>query len=452
MKENMQKLEGRNTYTPTDAPQVRSNCDSVIKHYCMVGEVSQSLKTSSNNSDVDLQSGKTGQNLRVFVLNMRGEPLMPTFPRKARVLLKEKKAKVVKRSPFTIQLKYVTGEAKQDITLGVDSGYKFVGFSAVSDKCELVSGELILRNNISKLMMLRRAYRQEKRNRLWYRPPRFLNRAKPKGWLAPSIQHKLDTHIKLVENIKRLLPVSRVVVEVASFDIQKIKNPDIEGEEYQEGEQIGFWNVREYVIHRDNHTCQHCRGKKKDKVLQVHHINGRNEGATDRPEELLTVCKTCHDEHHKGIDVIPKKNVRQFKAESFMSSVHWKLTELLECGHTFGYITKYNRIREGLEKSHVNDAFIIAGGTGGVGRCVPLVVKQVRRNNRCLQINRKGYKPAIRRKRYKLQPNDLIRFDGEEYRVRGVHSYGYRVRLRNKQSVATSKTELISYGKGMCYV
>jgi len=449
MKENKQKLERRNTFTPTDTSLVRSSVAVSLNREETLSE--HGLKTLSNNSEENLQSGKTGQGLRVFVLNMRGEPLMPTHPRKARILLKENKAKVVRRKPFTIQLKYATGEAKQDITLGIDSGYKNVGFSAVSEKQELISGELTLRTNIPKLMEKRSMYRRMKRNKLWHRPPRFLNRSKPKGWLAPSIQHKLDTHIKLVENIKRLLPITRIIVEVASFDIQKIKNPDIEGEEYLKGEQLGFWNVRAYVIHRDGHTCQHCRGKKKDKVLQVHHINGRSEGATDRPEELLTVCKTCHDEHHKGIDIIPKKKVRQFKAETFMSSVHWKLTELLGCEHTFGYITKSNRIKQGIEKSHVNDAFVIAGGTSQ-HRTISYGLKQVRRNNRCLQIHKNGFIPSIRKVRYKLQPSDLVRYNGEEHRVRGVHSYGKFIFLMNKKSVAINKIELINHGKGLCYV
>jgi len=451
MKENMQKLEGRDTYTPMDASQVHSSVALSLNREETLSE--QSLKTPFNNSDVNLQSGKTGQGLRVFVLNMRGEPLMPTYPRKARVLLKEKKARVVKRSPFTIQLKYATGEAKQDITLGVDSGYKSVGFSAVLDKCELVSGELTLRSNIPKLIEQKKAYRKNRRNRLWYRPPRFNNRGgRTEGWLAPSIQHKLGAHVRLVRQVERLLPVTKVVVEVASFDVQKIMNPVIEGEEYQEGEQFGFWNIRAYVIHRDGHTCQHCRGKKKDKVLQVHHINGRSEGATDRPEELLTVCKTCHTAHHKGIDTIPKKEVKQFKAETFMSSVHWKLTEILSCEHTFGYITKTNRIKYGVKKSHVNDAFVIAGGTSELSRCIPLVVKQIRRNNRCIQTNRNGFKPSIRKVRYKLQPNDLIRYDGDEHHVKGVHSYGRSVLLGNKRSVAVSKVKLITYGKGTCFV
>jgi len=313
----IQKLEGRDTCTPTDAPQVRSHCDSVIKHDCEVGQVLKSLKTHSNNSDVDNSQHSESSDLRVqnivYVLNMRGQPLMPTKQQKANKLLKQGKAKVVKRKPFTIQLKYATGEAKQDITLGIDAGYSTVGFSAVSEKKELMSGELTLRKGISKLIEQRAGYRRTRRSKLWHRPPRFLNRARPEGWLAPSIQHKLDSHIRLVEQIKSILPITNVIIEVASFDIQKIKNPDINGVEYQKGERLGFWNVREYVIHRDNHTCQHCNGKKKNKILQVHHINGKKEGATDRPEELLTVCVTCHDEHHQGVDIIPKKKIKNFK-------------------------------------------------------------------------------------------------------------------------------------------
>lgn len=164
----------------------------------------------------------------------------------------------------------------------------------------------------------------------------------------------------------------------------------------------------------------------------------------------MTVCKTCHDEHHGGIDVIPIKAITQFKAETFMSSVHLKLINLLNCEHTFGYITKHNRIGNSIEKSHINDAFVISGGNGQ-RRCKSYTVMQTRRNNRALQLNRKGFKPSIRKQRYKLQPNDLVKFEGKGHRVKGVHSYGSRVLLHNKKSVAIGKTELIKYGKGMCY-
>lgn len=452
----MQKLKERHTNTPQSDPQALGNCDSVIKHG-QCDQVLQNLKTSFNNSDVDNSQHRESSDLRVqnivYVLNMRGQPLMPTYQQKANKLLNQDKANVVRRKPFTIQLKYATGETKQQITLGIRSAYKIIGFSAVTIKKEVLSGELHQRTNISKLLGQRRNYRRNRRSRLWYRKPRFDNRSKPKGWLAPSIQHKLDSHIMLAEAIKKILPVTKTIVEVASFDIQKIKNPSIKGIEYQQGEQLGFWNVREYVLHRDNHTCQHCKGKKKDKILQTHHINDKAEGATNRPEELLTVCKTCHDDHHAGKDIISAKKIRHFKAETFMTTVRWKLVNTLQCSHTFGYITKSNRIKEGLAKSHVNDAFIVAGGTKDMQRAVSFSFKQVRRNNRSIQTNRKGFKPSIRKQRYSLQPNDLVRCRGKECRVKGIFNKGSWVRLidSTKKIINSNvkNVELICYGKGI---
>ncbi|MEM3829706.1 MAG: RNA-guided endonuclease IscB, partial [Conexivisphaerales archaeon] len=150
----------------------------------------------------------------VYVLNKYGNPLMPTSPAKARRLLKTGKAKVVRRTPFTIQLIYGSSGYKQDITLGVDSGYKTIGLSAVTDKQELFASEIKLRTDVSNNLTERRQYRRTRRNRLWYRKPRFDNRVKTKkaGWLAPSILHKLNSHIKAVKFVSSILPVSKVIV------------------------------------------------------------------------------------------------------------------------------------------------------------------------------------------------------------------------------------------------
>jgi len=437
-------------------------CTPVFKQSCD-GRGSDADKVlAGNNSDVDRSQHRESSDLRVqnivYVLNMRGQPLMPTRQQKANKLLKQGKAKVVKRKPFTIQLNYPTGEAKQPIKLGIDSGYENVGFSATTSKRELLSGELKLRTNISKLLEQRRNYRRARRNKLWHREPRFNNRGRSDGWFAPSIQHKLDSHIRLIEAIKKILPITDINVEVASFDIQKIKNPDIQGTEYQNGVLKNFWNVREYVLHRDNHTCQHCKGKSRDKILQVHHVHGKKAGATDRPEELLTVCKTCHDNHHKGINVIPDKEIHRFKPETFMTMVRWKLVNQLKdtygsAHHTYGYITKSNRISMNISKSHVNDAFAIAGGTSDIQRCISYNFKHVRRNNRSIQFNRKGFKPSIRRQRYKLQPNDLVQYRKKFFRVKGIFNYGKWVRLvdsiGNIINSNVKNVELICYGKGI---
>ena len=213
----------------------------------------------------------------VYVQNINGQPLMP-MKRFGKVhrLLKNKKATVVQRCPFTIRLKYEPEtNVIQDITLGVDAGSKTIGLSASTDKKELYASEVTLRNDIVDLLSTKREYRRARRNRKTrYRKPRFNNRvhSKKEGWLAPSVQNKINTHINIINQISKILPLSKIIVETASFDIQKIKNPDITGTEYQEGEQLNFWNVREYVLFRDNHTCQCCKGKSKDKILNVHHI------------------------------------------------------------------------------------------------------------------------------------------------------------------------------------
>ncbi len=216
----------------------------------------------------------------VYVINKHGKPLMPCKPRKARKLLKQGKAKVIKRAPFTIQLLFGSSGYTQEITLGVDTGSKHIGISATTEKEELFSAEVELRNDIVDLLSTKRQNRRTRRNRLRYRKARFNNRIKRKkeGWLAPSIEHKIQTHLSTIEKVHQILPISKIIAEVASFDIQKIKNPDIQGKEYQQGEQLDFWNVREYVLFRDNHTCQHCKGKSKDKILNVHHIQSRKIG------------------------------------------------------------------------------------------------------------------------------------------------------------------------------
>lgn len=177
-----------------------------------------------------------------------------------------------------------------------------IGLSATTETKELYASNIELRNDIVKLLSNRRELRRNRRNRKRrYRKARFNNRvkSKKKGWLAPSILNKINTHLKVIADIYKILPVTKLVVEVASFDIQKIKDPDISGEEYQQGEQLGFWNVREYVLFRDNHECQHCHGKSKDSILNVHHIESRKTGGNS-PDNLITLCETCHHKYHKG--------------------------------------------------------------------------------------------------------------------------------------------------------
>ena len=306
----------------------------------------------------------------VYVLSKNGQPIMPTKNHaKVRLLLNSGKARVVNRCPFTIQLTGVCKTFTQEVSLGVDAGSKHIGLSATTTKAVLFEANVTLRNDIVDLISSRRELRRSRRYRKTrYRKPRFLNRVKSKktGWLAPSIKHKVESHLTMIAKVHKILPIFKTIVEVASFDIQKIKNPDISGVEYQQGEQLNFWNVREYVLFRDNHQCQCCKGKSKDKVLNVHHIESRKTGG-NAPNNLITLCETCHTKYHKGEIKLPAKIKRgtSFRDATLMGIMRWafynKLKEIYQnVNLTYGYITKNTRIRNNLPKEHYIDARCIS--------------------------------------------------------------------------------------------
>ncbi|MHA2271445.1 MAG: RNA-guided endonuclease IscB [Candidatus Hodarchaeales archaeon] len=308
-------------------------------------------------------------NLRVFVQNKQGKPLMPTTPCKARRLLESGKAKIIRYEPFfMIQLHYGSSGYRQPIRRGIDAGYGKIGFSTVTATTEVVSGELHLLEGIKNRLTDRRIYRRKRRQRKRYRPPRWRNRRRAERWLAPSIQHKLDSHFRLLDLLDEILPITSTTIEVANFDIQKIKHPDIEGIAYQQGDQLGFWNIREYVLHRDNHTCQNsdCKNRAAQKILQVHHLGYWQGDLSNRPDNLLTLCTKCHipRNHEEGQFLYGwQPKVNDFKAETFMSIVRWRLVNAVGCAHTYGYLTKSKRKALDLPKTHYHDAFVIAGGT-----------------------------------------------------------------------------------------
>ena len=329
----------------------------------------------------------------VYVLNKNRKPLMPCKPQKARKLLRNGKAKVIRREPFTIQLLYGSSGYRQHVTFGVDAGSKHIGLSATTSKKELFAGEVKLRTDIVNLLSTRRQFRRSRRSRKTRnRKSRFLNRvhSKHKGWLAPSVENKIQCHLSIVTKLHKILPIDKVIVETASFDIQKIKNPNIQGDEYQKGEQLGFWNIREYVLFRDGHKCQCCKGKSRDKILNVHHIESRKTGG-NAPNNLITLCETCHKGYHNGTVKLPKtiKRGMSFRDSSFMGIMRWsfynKLKELYpNVSMNFGYITKNIRIRAGLPKEHYVDARCISGNALAKPLGCYYYYRKVRRNNRQL--------------------------------------------------------------------
>ncbi|HPT54840.1 MAG TPA: RRXRR domain-containing protein [Fervidobacterium sp.] len=347
----------------------------------------------------------------VYVLSVEGKPLMPTKRHgKVRRLLKQHLAKVVKTKPFTIQLLYETTSYTQNITLGIDSGYNYIGFSAVTEKEELICGEVKLRDDISELLK-------------------------------------------------------------------------------------ESWNVREYVLYRDNYTCQLCG--KKNTILEVHHIGYWKQDRTDRPGNLITLCAKCHNSnnHKDGGKLYGMKPVQKpLKDATFMSTIRWKLVNTLMCGYTYGYITKSKRVSLGLEKTHYNDAFCIAGGINQQ-RIEPIYFEQNRRNNRSLEKfydakyvdirdktiktgqelfcgrrtrnknlsaeNLRKYRGAkvskgrrnIRKQRYEYQPKDIVIFEGEKYTVQGVQNKGEYIKLTEKSKpVKTNIVKPYMFRKGFSVV
>lgn len=387
---------------------------------------------------------------------------MPCKPAKARKLIEDGKAKVIKRNPFIIQIKYGSSGYKQDIKLGIDPGYSTIGFSAITKHKELISGELELRTNMSKSISNKAMYRRTRRGKLWHRQPKFNNRSKPKGWLAPSIKHKLDTHKRLINKLTNILPITKIVIEIAKFDIQKIQNPEINGIEYQQGKLQGY-NVKDYLLEKFKYQCAYCG--KSNIPLEVEHIIPKSKGGSNMVSNLTIACHKCNQKKGSktaeefGYPMIQKQATKTLRSASFMNIIHRKLFddikqkyENIKVKYTYGYKTKYRRLKQKLDKTHSNDAFVIVQGKKQL-RCEPCNLIQVKRNNRKLQTNRNGYKPSIRRQRYDLQPNDLVKFVNEEYRVKGVFNYGKWIRLVD--SVGTiinsniKKVELITYGKGI---
>jgi len=451
----MQKLLVELKNAPRDTSLVPCSASPALNREETLSVRSRVLANNIPEENQRLPAGGLKATTPVYVLNQDSSPLMPCKPAKARHLLKEKRAKVVRSVPFTIQLLWSCESNTQPITLGIDTGYSNIGFSAVTGQRELISGEAKLRADVSKKLAERQIYRRGRRNKLWYREPRFLNRKKGEGWLAPSTQHKLDSHLKLIAQIKQLLPIAKVVVEVAAFDTQKMQNPKIKSIEYQQGELQGY-EVREYLLQKWERKCAYCG--KTNIPLEVEHIVPSSRGGSNRVSNLTISCTKCNlkkgsqTAEEFGYPNIQKQAQRSLTAIAFMNIVRWQLVNKLLCGWTYGYITKHNRIKLGLEKSHVNDAFVIASGVKQ-GRSEPYGLTQTRRNNRSVQTNRKGFKPSVRRERYKLQPHDLVKYKGLLCRVKGVFSYGKWVRIVTKMGEVIStnikNVEMLKYGKGI---
>lgn len=324
--------------------------------------------------------------MRVFVKNMRGESLMPCSNRKARLLLKEQKAKIIGYNPFTIQLTIATGETTQSTNLGIDLGAKHVGVAIESNQNVVAKGEIELRQDVSSLLETRKTYRRSKRNRKtryrrnkfkfktkrvydtkkqkWIKKKIEIRSSRPKGWLPPSLESRIENTFFWIDTFYSLLPKVKLHIEVGKFDVQKMMNPSIQGKEYQEGDLFTYHDVRYFVFARDHYTCQAC--KKKGRILNTHHIIYRSHGGSNRASNLISVCTDCHthENHQKGAILWQwmqkKKKTPQYKEPPFMNSLRKRVFQRYPKARiTYGSETTPKRKDLGLSKTHYNDAIAI---------------------------------------------------------------------------------------------
>ncbi|MDR5897972.1 RNA-guided endonuclease IscB [Halomonas vilamensis] len=301
--------------------------------------------------------------MKVYVQNQQGAWLMPTHSAKARWLLRTGKAKVVQRTPFAIQLTYAATDHTQPVVVGIDDGGVTAGIAAVANDMALYQEEVHLRTDIKTKMDTRRAYWRGRRFRKTrYREARFDNRraSRRTGRIPPSIRSKKEAIWRAVKTIP--LPAPTLIrLEDAYFDIQAIENPNITGAEYQQGALLYAKNVKSACKTRDQHRCRVCKSEER---LQVHHLTPRSQGGSDKLSNLMTLCKDCHEAHHKVGLKLPKQKNASYRSAAHVQQGKYYLRERLEAlapvQTTFGYLTAHYRKQHGIDKTHTNDAVVIA--------------------------------------------------------------------------------------------
>jgi len=355
---------------------------------------------------------------------------MPCNPAKARKLLDAGKAKVVNREPFVIKLLYGATGYKQTIIAGMDTGSKYIGCAAIANGQVIYQSEVTLRTDISKKMKRRVMYRRTRRGRKCrYRPARWANRAsmRRKGRLAPSIQSKLDSHLREKKQVEVILPVSHWKVETASFDIHKITNPEVTGKDYQQGVQKGYYNVKAYVLHRDNYQCLSGRKCKHSVKLHVHHKIFRSQVGSDSPSNLITLCETCHDNLHEGLFELKGKKSKT-KHATEIGIIKSTLKKQWDFEETFGYETKFKREQILLlPKTHYYDAVAICCEDGDfVKRCSTVFHKRhVARGDYQQTKGVRSEKRIPVGKLFGLKKHDFVQTPQGTGFVKGKRSSGY---------------------------
>jgi hypothetical protein len=369
----------------------------------------------------------------VYVLSISGKPLMSCSNSIGRILLKENKARVKSKLPFVIQLNYVTTEYTQPLTHGVDTGSDKIGSAVVKDNGDVVYlAEIKIHNDIARKMKQRSKYRRSRRFRKTrYRQARWLNRKNSikKDRFSPTMISKFHSHDKEINYVKSILPISKLILETATFDAHALKNPEVRENKvlYQQGLNYGFANTKAYVLDRDNYCCQNCKAKKVG--LQVHHIVYRSNGGSDEASNLITLCGVCHDNVHNNSLVL---NVRgklksNLKHATQMNSIRKQmLRRYPKAIETFGFETKEHRQLQGLSKEHYNDAISIASE----GRRIELktnevfIKRAVTRGDYKFRYGIRSEKNIPMGKIHGFRKFDKVKYNRQMYFIKGRRSRG----------------------------
>ena len=406
----------------------------------------------------------------IYVVDSNGTPLMPTSRLgMVRRWLKTGQARWFGNSRNTIQFVRPVTTNTQDLTLGVDTGFH-LGLSVVGNQREYYVSESLRKSEKDRIAS-RKKLRRTRRNRLRYRKTRFDNRKHEDGWLVPSIQHRLDFTIKEIKRLYTFLPITNLVVEVEPFDNQKLLNPDIQGWQYQKGKMYGFKTIKDYLLARDNYRDALDGKQYPASQLRVHHLVQRKDGGSNQPDNLVLLSDVNHNQanHNNGVLAKLRQNRQKsidYRGAYFMSVLATRLSNYFEhYTTTQGYLTANLRRKYGIEKSHLNDAFVIAGGTDVTLRMNNVYSRQkLRNNNRSLQkfydakyIDRRDGKQKTgkelssgrTRRSRELNYDNLRQFRKEKVKKGRVSIRRNHYQLRPHDVVLNTKTNKIERVKGV---
>jgi 5-methylcytosine-specific restriction endonuclease McrA len=401
---------------------------------------------------------------RVFVLDRHGVPLQPCHPARARKLLAAGRAVVHRHTPFVIRItdREAVGSTVAGVEIGIDPGSKTTGIVAFTGNNAVRAGvytiELYHRGSLIRdRLAARAAYRRRRRSaNLRYRAPRFANRTRPAGWLAPSLQHRVDTTMSWVTRLSRWAPVAAVHVERVAFDTQLLQNPDIAGVEYQQGTLAGY-ELREYLLAKWRRACAYC--DTTGVPLNLDHIRPRARGGSNRVSNLTLACVPCNQA--KGslpvavfLAAEPARLARilahakaPLRDAAAMNATRWALWRALTATDlpvqaASGGRTKWNRSRTGAPKTHTLDALHV--GRLSAVTSWPASVLAVTATGRGVYCrtrpDRHGF-PRLRLPRAKtvhgFATGDLVRAVIPQGKHAGMHTGRVAVRTSGKFNIRT---------------